>query len=148
MENFSSNQKVAFLQRLQALPHLPASHIAYLGSLYKVADASNVEIRFAFYELALRDGGSVPEHLALDAVKWVVGDDGSGVIKGRAKYCRPVFRSIVKIDKDLAVKYFEKHKAEFHPIARRLIEKVSWSYSQPRHQSDPPPCLRLVGLWH
>jgi len=127
MESFDSNQKVVFLQRLQALPPLPASHIAYLGSLYKVADTSNAEIRFAFYELALRDRDSVPEHLALDAVKWVVGDDGSGVIKGRAKFCRPVFRSIVKIDKDLAVKYFEKHKAEFHPIARRLIEKVSWS---------------------
>ena len=127
MESFSSNQKVAFLQRLQALPQLPASHIAYLGSLYKVADTSNAEIRFAFYELALRDSDSVPEHLVLDAVRWVVGDDGSGVIKGRAKFCRPIFRSIVKIDRDLAVKYFEKHKAEFHPIARRLIEKVSWS---------------------
>ena len=127
MESFSSNQKVAFLQRLQALPQLPASHIAYLGSLYKVADTSNAEIRFAFYELALRDSDSVPEHLVLDAVRWVVGDDGSGVIKGRAKFCRPIFRSIVKIDRDLAVKYFEKHQAEFHPIARRLIEKVSWS---------------------
>ena len=127
MESFDSNQKVVFLQRLQALPSLPASHIAHLGNLYKVADTSNAEIRFAFYELALRDRDSVPEHLALDAVRWVVGDDGSGVIKGRAKFCRPVFRSIVKIDKDLAVKYFEKHKAEFHPIARRLIEKVSWS---------------------
>ena len=127
MESFSSNQKVAFLQRLQALPQLPASHIAYLGSLYKVADTSNAEIRFAFYELALRDSDSVPEHLVLDAVRWVVGDDGSGVIKGRAKFCRPIFRSIVKIDRDLAVKYFEKHKAEFHPIARRLIEKVSGS---------------------
>lgn len=127
MDNFNSNQKIVFLERLQALPPLPASHIAHLGSLYKVVDTSNAEIRFRFYELALRDKNSVPEHLAQDAVRWVVGDDGSGVIKGRAKFCRPVFRSIAKIDKDLAVKYFEKHKAEFHPIARKLIEKVSWS---------------------
>jgi len=67
--------------------------------------------------------------MARDAARWVVGDDGSGVIKGRAKFCRPVFRSIAKIDKDLAVEYFEKHKDEFHPIARKLIEKVSWARS-------------------
>ena len=129
MDGFNSNQKAVFLERLQALPPLPASHVAHLGALYKVADTSNAEIRFRFYELALRDSSSAPEHLARDAARWVVGDDGSGVIKGRAKFCRPVFRSIAKIDKDLAVKYFEKHKAEFHPIARKLIEKVSWARS-------------------
>ena len=126
MDGFSSRQKVAFLERLQALSPLPTSHIVHLGSLYKVADTSNAEIRFRFYELALRVPSSAPEHLARDAVRWVVGDDGSGVIKGRTKFCRPVFRSIVRVDKDLAVKYFEKHKAEFHPIARKMIEKVSW----------------------
>lgn len=129
MDGFNSNQKIVFLERLQTLPPLPAGHIAHLGSVYRVADTANAEIRFRFYELALRDPNSVPENLALDAAKWVVGDDGSGVIKGRAKFCRPVFRSIAKVDRDLAVKYFEKHKAEFHPIARKLIEKVSWSHS-------------------
>jgi len=123
IDGFNSNQKIVFLERLHTLPPLPASHISHLGNTYGVADTSNAEIRFRFYELALRDPNSVPEHLALDAARWVVGDDGTGVIKGRAKFCRPVFRSIAKVDRDLAVKYFEKHKAEFHPIARKLIEK-------------------------
>ena len=138
MDDFNSNQKVVFLERLQALPPLPASHIVHLGSLYKVADTSIVGIRFRFYELALRDRNSVPKNLVQDAVRWVVGDDGSGVIKGKTKICRLVFRSVAKIDKDLAVKYFEKHKAKFHPIARKLIEKVSWwcQHSQSCHQSD------------
>lgn len=125
MDGFNSNQKVVFLERLQALPPLPTSHITHLGSLYKVANTTNAEIRFRFYGLALREPSSVPDHLARDAARWVVGDDGTGVIKGRAKFCRPVFRSIAKVDRDLAVKYFEKHKAEFHPIARKLIEKAS-----------------------
>ena len=125
LDGFNSNQKIVFLERLQTFPPLPASHITHLGDLYKVADTANAEIRFRFYGLGLRDPNSVPEHLALDAARWVVGDDGSGVIKGRAKFCRPVFRAIAKVDRDLAVKYFEKHKAEFHPIARKLIEKVS-----------------------
>ena len=125
MDGFNSNQKIVFLERLQGFSPLPADHVGHLGSLYSVADTTNAEIRFRFYQLALRDPNLVPEHLARDAAKWVVGDDGSGVIKGRAKFCRPVFRSIAKVDKDLAVKYFEKHKTEFHPIARKLIEKVS-----------------------
>jgi leukotriene-A4 hydrolase len=125
MNDFSSSQKAVFLERLQALPPLPGGHIAYLGSLYKVADTSNAEIRFRFYGLALRDPSSVPEHVTEEAARWVVGDDGSGLVKGRAKFCRPVFRLIAKIDRDLAVMYFEKHKEEFHPIARKLIEKVS-----------------------
>jgi len=123
IDGFNSNQKAVFLERLQALPPLPAGHTAYLGDLYKVAGTSNAEIRFRFYGVALRDPSSVPDHLAEQAVRWVVGDDGSGVIKGRAKFCRPVFRLIGKINKGLAVMYFKKHKDEFHPIARKLIEK-------------------------
>lgn len=125
MDGFNSSQKGVFLERLQALPPFPAGHIAYLGDLYKVADTSNAEIRFRFYGLALRDPDSVSEHVAEEAARWVVGGDGSGVIKGRAKFCRPIFRLIVKIDRGLAVMYFERHRAEFHPIARKLIEKVS-----------------------
>jgi len=123
LDDFNSNQRIVFLERLQGLPPLPESHIAHLGNIYKVADTSNAEIRFRFYQLALRDPSLVPQHVAEEAARWVVGDDGSGVIKGRAKFCRPVFRSIARVDRDLAVRYFEKHKAEFHPIARKLIEK-------------------------
>ena len=137
MNGFNSSQKAVFLERLQALPPLPAGHIAYLGDLYKVADTPNAEIRFRFYGLALRDPSSVPEHLAKGAARWVVGDDGSGVIKGRAKFCRPVFRLLGKIDRGLAVKYFEKHKTEFHPIARKLIEKVGFpQWAQSCHRSN------------
>jgi len=56
-------------------------------------------------------------------VRWVVGDDGTGVIKGRMKFCRPIFRLVNKVDKNLAVSVFTKAKDAFHPIARKLIEK-------------------------
>jgi leukotriene-A4 hydrolase len=125
LDGFNSSQKAVFLERLQSFPPLPASHTQYLGSLYRVAGTPNAEIRFRFYELSLRDPNSAPKQVAEEAARWVVGDDGTGIIKGRAKFCRPVFRSIARIDRNLAVKYFEKHKAEFHPIARKLIEKVN-----------------------
>lgn len=40
------------------------------------------------------------------------------------KFCRDIFRAVFKVDKDIAVKAFEKEKMSFHPIARKMIEKV------------------------
>ncbi len=40
------------------------------------------------------------------------------------KFCRPIFRLIYKVDRELAVQKFLKAKDFFHPIARKLIEKV------------------------
>lgn len=47
------------------------------------------------------------------------------MVVGRMKFCRDVFRSVYKVDKELAVNAFQKEKNSFHPIARKLIEKVS-----------------------
>ena len=117
---------VVFLERLQSYPPLPSQLIIYLGNLYKVNKTNNAEIRLRFYEIALADPFSgAAKILAMDAAKWVIGDDETGVVKGRMKFCRPVFRSVWQVDKDLAVKTWEKAKTSFHPIARKLIEKVN-----------------------
>ena len=63
--------------------------------------------------------------LGVEAANWVVGDDGTGIIKGRMKFCRPVFRYANKASPKEAKSIFIKHKTDFHPIARKLIEKVS-----------------------
>lgn len=68
---------------------------------------------------------SEAKSLGVEAAKWVVGDDGTGIIKGRMKFCRPVLRYANKANPEEAKSIFTKHKANFHPIARRLIEKVS-----------------------
>lgn len=116
---------VVLLERLQSFPPLPSAHATHLGELYNFADSTNAELRFRFYSFAMRDTTSpAAKALAPEAALWVTGDDGTGLIKGRAKFCRPVFRAINGVDKDLAVKYFLKHKDAFHPIARKLIEKV------------------------
>ena len=41
---------------------------------------------------------------------------------GRLKYLRPIYRSLYKRDKDLALSTFQKWKSSYHPIAVRLIE--------------------------
>ena len=59
------------------------------------------------------------------AAKWVTGNDGTGIIKGRMKFCRPVFRAVFRVDASVARDEFVQFKLSFHPIARRLIEKVA-----------------------
>ena len=54
----------------------------------------------------------------------MTGTDGTGVLRGRMKFCRPTFRAVARADKALAVEVFTANKDAFHPIARRLIEKV------------------------
>ena len=77
--------------------------------------------------MALADPSSVAaKAFAVEAANWVVGKDGSGVIKGRMKFCRPVLRAVRKVDADLAKQVFEPSKYAFHPIARKMIEKVSF----------------------
>jgi len=124
LQEFDPNQKVVFLEKLQSYPALPGSHVTFLGNLYKLAETTNPEIRLRFYEVAFLDPtSSAAKELAPTAANWVVGHDGSGVVKGRMKFCRPVLRDVNKVDHALAVKVFTGSKDEFHPIARRLIEK-------------------------
>ena len=61
---------------------------------------------------------------AAPAARWVTGTDGTGVLRGRMKFCRPTFRAVARADRPLAVEVFTANKVAFHPIARRLIEKV------------------------
>jgi leukotriene-A4 hydrolase len=116
---------VAFLDRLQSLPTLPSSHIIYLGKLYHLSQSTNAEHRLRFYEIAMADHLSRAAKLfAPEAARWVVGDDGTG-LKGRMKFCRPIFKAVHKVDRELSVAVFSQSKSAFHPIARKLIEKVS-----------------------
>ena len=120
-----------FLQALQALPALPETHIGFLGNVYGFANTPNARIRLYFYEVALHDPTSSSANVyAKQAAAWVVGKEidgqtgGSGV-KGGMGFCRPIFRALHLVDRDLAERTYLENKMAFHPIARNLIEKVS-----------------------
>lgn len=116
---------VVFLERLQSYPPLPSHLVIHLGDVYKFKHTFNAEFRFRFYGVAFSDPSSIAAKiLVTDAVKWLIGEDETGVIKGRMKFCRPVFQGVYKVDKDLAVKSWEKARYKFHPIARKLIDEV------------------------
>jgi leukotriene-A4 hydrolase len=42
---------------------------------------------------------------------------------GRMKFVRPLFKSLNKVDRDLALKTFEKNRDFYHPICRQMVEK-------------------------
>ncbi|KAF8707740.1 Leukotriene A4 hydrolase, C-terminal, partial [Rhizoctonia solani] len=128
LQEFSSNQTVVFLERLQRYDPLPASHIRFLGDEYSLDTTMNAEIRLRWYALALSAQVPAPSEWSTRAAEWVVGggkavDAGKGV-QGRMKFCRPTFRAINNVVPALAKSSFEAHKDEFHPIARRMIAKV------------------------
>ncbi|KAJ7487177.1 leukotriene A4 hydrolase, partial [Mycena galericulata] len=123
LDTFNAMQIPVFLERLQDFPALPYSHVAHLGVVYGISSTPNAEIRF--YNLALSPPTSeAAAHFTPEATKWAVGDDGSGVIKGRMKFCRPVFREVFKVNPELAKEAWEKNRRAFHPIARKMIDKV------------------------
>lgn len=125
LDNFNSNQIIVFLERLQSYAPLPSALAMHLGSVYGFAGTQNAEIRLRYYEVTLADPqAQAAQKIAEDAAKWVTGTDGSDVIKGRMKFCRPTFKAVAKVNRDLAVSSWEGAKTGFHPIARKLIEKV------------------------
>lgn len=77
-------------------------------------------MRLRWYGLALSSDAA--GDFAPDAAAWLV-DKETG-LKGRMKYCRPIFKAINKVNPRLAKDTFTAHAAEFHPIAKRLIEMV------------------------
>lgn len=115
-----------FLERLQSFRALPPTHIKYLGELYSLATTGNAELRFRYYQTALLDPSTpASKEVARSAVDWVVGNDGTGVVKGRMKFCRPVLRDANKADPEYTKATYTKYKTSFHPIAQNLIDKVS-----------------------
>jgi leukotriene-A4 hydrolase len=93
--------------------------------------STNCDIRLRWYNLALSTDAA--SDFAPDAAAWLV-DKETG-LKGRMKFCRPIFKAVHKVDPELAKETFTAHASEFHPIARRLIEIVSY----PSHLN----CIKL-----
>ena len=117
---------MAFLEKLQTYQTLPSDHILYLGQIYHLSSSPNPEIRFRYYEVVFQDSSSIAaEKLVYAAILWVIGEDGSGNIKGRMKFCRPILQTCSKVERKLVLDNWKQAKPLFHPIAQKLIDKVS-----------------------
>ncbi|KAF8132825.1 peptidase family M1-domain-containing protein [Boletus edulis] len=123
IDPLDSNQRVVFLKRLETYLALPTKHVLHLDGLYRFSQTTNSEIRMAFYLVALKEPTSAVAKLFVQSVlDWVIGKD-TGVIQGRMKFCRPLFRVANKVDREKTVAAYESARTLFHPIARKLIEQ-------------------------
>jgi hypothetical protein len=59
------------------------------------------------------------------------------------KFCRPIFRSVFKVDGALALEVFTKFQEQFHPIAKKMIEKVCRFELQ---ENSSNPCPQDLGI--
>lgn len=84
-----------------------------MGKVYALAGSQNVELKAAYYQIAMKakDTSSYP------GVAELLGN------VGRMKFVRTLFRTLNKVDRDLAVQTFEKNRDFYHPICRQLVEK-------------------------
>lgn len=84
-----------------------------LGSVYDFTSSQNVELQTAYYKIALRAKDTSCYQAAADLVGQV----------GRMKFVRPLFRALNQVDRELALRTFEKNRDFYHPICRGMVEK-------------------------
>jgi leukotriene-A4 hydrolase len=84
-----------------------------LGKVYGLTETKNVELKSAYYQIAMK---------AQDTSSYAGVAELLGEV-GRMKFVRTLFRSLNKVDRDLAVNTFEKNRDFYHPICRGMVEK-------------------------
>ncbi|KAG0270132.1 Leukotriene A-4 hydrolase [Actinomortierella ambigua] len=115
LDDFSSNQKVVFLERLSEVKPLPHDHLDLMDELYKLTTVRNSEVRFRWQMVCLKANYKkiYPEVVAF------------ATTMGRMKFCRPLFRTLYHAEDgaELARKEFLAHRSFFHPIASNMIAR-------------------------
>ncbi|KAL2178000.1 peptidase family M1-domain-containing protein [Thermothelomyces heterothallicus CBS 202.75] len=114
ISSWTGNQVLVFLNAVQDFEEpLTVEQSQNLGKIYGLADSKNAELKSAYYQIAMKakDTSSYP------GVAELLGN------VGRMKFVRPLFRSLNKVDRELALKTFEKNRDFYHPICRQLVEK-------------------------
>ena len=88
-----------------------------MSDIYGFTTTNNAEVGLRWYGLALSSPAALD--FAPVGANWIITP-----LKGRMKFCRPIFRLVNKVDSKLAQETYKANKTSFHPIARKLIEKV------------------------
>ncbi|EHA52461.1 leukotriene A-4 hydrolase [Pyricularia oryzae 70-15] len=114
VDGWTGNQKLVFLGSVQDFEQpLSAEQAKQLGNAYDLIETKNVELKTAYYLIALRAQDSTAYQGVADLLGQV----------GRMKFVRPLFRALNKVDRPLALTTFEKNKDFYHPICRAMAEK-------------------------
>jgi len=120
---FSANQNSAFLDKLVSYEGVNGfswksengkKAIEAMGKMYsKYETSQNAEVIFRWFRLLLT--ANIEESYQRLA-------DWLGLV-GRMKFVRPSYTMLNKVDRDLALKTFEKFEMIYHPICRAMVKK-------------------------
>ncbi|KAI9734290.1 MAG: hypothetical protein M1834_002394 [Cirrosporium novae-zelandiae] len=114
ISSLRANQLVVFLEKIQSWSSpLRTDLVALMGNVYGFPKSKNVELSSRYYVVALRAGYRGVEAGVVDLLSWV----------GRMKFVRPLYRALNDLNRDLAIKTFEKYKDYYHPICKAAVEK-------------------------
>ncbi|KAF9353213.1 Leukotriene A-4 hydrolase [Mortierella sp. NVP85] len=115
LANFSSTQKVVFLERVSELEPLSHTHLDVMDELYDLTNVGNAEIKFRWQMVCLQANYEkiYPEVAAFASTM------------GRMKFCRPLLRALfhAKNGAELAKETFLQNRSFYHPIAATMIAK-------------------------
>ncbi|KAK3050642.1 Leucyl aminopeptidase yscIV [Extremus antarcticus] len=115
IKDFTSNQSVVFLERVQTFGHsLSDKLVKQMGDVYGFAGSKNIELVSRYYTIGLQAQTKAVYQPAADLLGKV----------GRMKFVRPIFRELMICDLELAKKTLEKNRDFYHPICRGMMEKM------------------------
>ncbi|KAK3327366.1 peptidase family M1-domain-containing protein [Cercophora scortea] len=112
--SWTGNQVSVFLDAVQDFDEsLSVEQSQALGKTYGLVDSKNVELKSAYYQIAMRAKDSSAYQGVADLLGQV----------GRMKFVRPLYRGLNKVDRELALATFEKYRDFYHPICRQMAAK-------------------------
>jgi len=114
IEGLTANQIVVFLETIQLQEEpLTASQSQLMGKTYALTNSKNIELSSRYFRIGLKAKDESVYQPTAELLSKV----------GRMKFVRPLFRELVKVDRLLAEKTFEKNRDFYHPICRGMVEK-------------------------
>ncbi|KAH6652894.1 leukotriene A-4 hydrolase [Truncatella angustata] len=114
IEGFTANQILVFLQAVQGFsPTISVEKSQLIGSTYRISSSKNIELKSAYYGIALGAGDK---------------SEFPGIVEllgsvGRMKFVRPLYRGLAALDRDLAVETFKKNKDFYASTTKGQLAK-------------------------
>ncbi|KAI5293478.1 hypothetical protein KEM52_005496, partial [Ascosphaera acerosa] len=113
IDGLNANQLVVFLEQVLLFNKpLTAEHSRLMGNVYGFLSSQNYEVTARFYQVGLR---------AKDATVVLPTQDLLSCV-GRMKHVRPLYRELVKFDRQTALETFKKNENFYHPICKNLSQ--------------------------
>ncbi|PWY63903.1 leukotriene A-4 hydrolase [Aspergillus heteromorphus CBS 117.55] len=114
IKGLTANQIVVFLEQILLFERPLAPELSKtMGDVYGLAKSENIEVANLYFQVCLKAG----DDSIVDSTAELLGRIG------RMKFVRPLYRSLQKVNRPVAISTFEKYQDFYHPICRAMVEK-------------------------